>query len=71
MAKPTHDLLATIGEFTDRATGEKKKRRVRVGTVFLDDNGHESIKLDALPVGGTWNGWLAKFPIREKEGEPY
>ncbi len=68
MSKPTHDLLATIGEYTDTKTGEKKKRRVRVGTVFTDDEGRESIKLDSIPTGNTWNGWLSKFPVRERQG---
>jgi hypothetical protein len=68
MAKPTHELVATIGEYTDRKTGEKKKRRLKVGTVWLDDQGRESILIEAFPVSREWSGWLSKFEIREREG---
>ncbi len=68
-AKPTHELLATIGEYTDR-NGEKKKRRLKLGTVFLDDEGRQSIRFEAMPFGVEWSGWANMFPIEKKEQGP-
>lgn len=65
-AKPTHELLATIGEYTDRQTGEKKKRRLKIATVFTSEEGYESYKFECLPVGTEWSGWASKFPIRDR-----
>lgn len=63
----THDLLATIGEYTDRQTGEKKKRRVKIGTAFVDDHGRQSLKIECIPVGPDWSGWVGVFEIRDQE----
>lgn len=67
-AKPTHELLATIGEYEDRQTGEKKKRRLKIATVFTDEEGRESYKFECMPVGTEWTGWASKFPIRPRDG---
>lgn len=69
-SKPTHELLATIGEYEDKQSGEKKKRRLKIATVFTNEEGHESIKFECFPVGQTWNGWASKFPIRERDNAP-
>jgi len=37
--KPVGKLLATIGEYKDPQSGETKKRRIRVGTVFENEQG--------------------------------
>jgi hypothetical protein len=64
MAKRTHDVVATIGTYRDKATGEEKKRRLNIGSVFTDEtNGQLSIKLDSVPVDPEWSGWAAIFPI--------
>ena len=69
-SRPTHELLATIGEYTDKQTGETKKRRLKIATVFTDEEGRESVKLECLPVGVAWSGWASKFPIRERDNTP-
>ena len=66
-AQPTHDITATIGEYTNR-DGEKKKRYLKVGTAFTDQEGRVSLKIDAMPVGPNWSGWLSLYPIR-RDGE--
>ena len=60
----THEIVATIGEYTD-ATGATKKRYLRCGTGFTKD-GNFSIKLDAIPGPG-WNGWMSCFLIKERD----
>lgn len=68
-SKRTHDVVATIGEYTDR-NGEKKKRFVNIGTAFTDPEGRVSIKLDSVPVGPEWSGWISLYPIKDKQPEP-
>ncbi len=56
------DLVATVGTYQDRDTGQEKKRRQKCGVVFKDDErGHVSIKLDALPLSPEWSGYLNIF----------
>lgn len=62
--RATHDLTATVGEYTDRE-GRTKKRRIKLGVLMQGDNGRISIKLEAFPAGPGWTGWIDAFP---KEG---
>jgi hypothetical protein len=65
--KRTHDAVANIGEYTDRETGEKKHRTVQVGSLFVNDEGHMNLKMDAVPVGQEWSGWVKLFPVRDRK----
>jgi len=67
MAKKIYDAVATIGEYKDR-NGETKKRYVNVGSVFENDKGQLSLKLDAVPVGQDWSGWISFFEPKERDG---
>ena len=60
-----YDAVATIGEYTTKA-GEKKKRYLTVGSVFVDDTGRLSLKLDGLPVGPEWSGWISFYEPMER-----
>ena len=64
MSAPTHDVVATIGEYTDR-DGNKKKRYLTVGKCFTDDQGRQSIKMDAVPGPG-WSGWLSLYQVEKQ-----
>jgi len=44
------DAVATVGEYKDKKTGETKKRYSKCGSVFIDDEGNISFKIDVLPV---------------------
>lgn len=69
MSKITHDVVATLGEYTT-ADGQKKKRYHTCGKAFTDDEGRISIKLDAIPAAG-WSGWLSLYPAERREaGQP-
>jgi len=48
-----------------RKEGEEKARYPRIGAAFKDDSGRISIKIDTLPIGNDWQGWINIFP-REK-----
>lgn len=65
--KKKYDVVATNGEYKDRQTGETKKRYVNVGSVFEDDQGRLSMKLDAFPVGQEWSGWLSFYEPKGRE----
>ena len=66
MAKYTHDVVATTGEYTNRE-GEKKKEYTPVGKAFTDDQGRISIKMKTIPVGPEWSGWLSLYPAKERD----
>ena len=58
------DAVATIGEYTDR-NGDKKKRYSTIGTVFEDENGRLSLKLDTIPIGPNWSGYVNFYEPRD------
>lgn len=64
MAKLTHDVVATIGEYKNSA-GETKKRYLTCGKCLTDDEGRQAIKLDAIPGPG-WSGWLSLYPAEKQ-----
>jgi hypothetical protein len=59
--KKTHDIVATVGEWTEPETGRKVKRTLPIGAVFLSSKGNQVVKLDAVPVG-SWSGWASLKP---------
>ena len=70
--KPYRRAVATTGTYTDR-NGAEKKRYVNVGTLFQYDDGGLALKLDSVPVGEGWNGFISFYEIEEKgagQGKP-
>lgn len=62
------DLFATTGDWVDDA-GKRHKRRSKVGVVMKDDvSGKLSIRLELLPVGPAWSGWLSVVPANRETG---
>lgn len=51
------DAIATVGEYKDPKTGDMKKRYSKCGSVFINDDGNISFKMDTMPVGA-WDGWI-------------
>lgn len=66
-AQYTHDVVATVGSYRDRE-GNEKKRFVNIGKCFTQENGRMSIKLDTIPVGPEWSGWLSLYEKKEDRG---
>ncbi len=51
-AKPTiYNATIVTGEYIN-AQGEKKKRYLNIGTLFVYPDGGMNLKLDALPANG-------------------
>ena len=66
-SKKKYDAVATIGEYTN-GQGETKKRYQNVGTVFENDDGKLSLKLDAIPVGPGWSGYISFYDPKPRDG---
>lgn len=66
MAKYAYDVVASVGEYSDKA-GNKKKNYVKCGAAFTNDEGQISIKLDSVPVSPGWSGWLSLFSPRARD----
>lgn len=70
MSKKIFDAVASVGEYTDR-NGATKKRYVNVGAVFESDDGkYMSLKLESIPVGPNWSGWISFFEPKPREQSP-
>jgi hypothetical protein len=65
MAKKAYDAVATVGEYTDRE-GNKKKQYRNVGTVFRNDDGSMSMKLDCLPISKDWSGFISFYEPKDR-----
>lgn len=63
--KPYRRAVAVTGTYTDRQ-GNEKKRYQNVGTLFQYDDGGFALKLDAVPVGEGWNGFISFFEVDDK-----
>lgn len=57
-------VVATVGKYTD-ANGNEKNRYVTVGRAFIRDDKSVSIKVDAMPVGPEFSGWLNLYDLDE------
>lgn len=68
--KKVYDAVASTGKYTDRNTGVEKNRYLTVGAVFVNDEGKYSLKLESLPVGPAFNGWINFYEPRAKEEKP-
>ena len=49
MSRKKYDVVATVGEYQDRQTGETKRRHKNVGAVIQTEHGH------ALLIDKTFN----------------
>lgn len=65
MATKVFDAVAAVGTYTDRQ-GNEKKRYVTVGAVFENDKKQMSLKIESIPVGGEWNGWVSFYEPKEQ-----
>ena len=66
MARPTHDIVANLGEYTAQ-DGTKKKRYHTCGKAFTNEKGQVSLKIDAMPCSPEWSGWLSLYPVKTEE----
>jgi hypothetical protein len=56
MSKASKEISCITGEYTN-ASGERKKRYQRIGSIIETKNG-PMLKLDVIPLReGGWDGW--------------
>ena len=59
-------VVATVGKYTD-SNGQEKNRYVTVGKAFVRDDKSVSIKVDAMPVGPEFSGWLNLYDLDDEQ----
>lgn len=64
--KKTHNLVAVTGTYTD-GQGQEKKRYVTIGAAFEREDGSMSLKIESIPVGSDWNGWVNLYEPRQQD----
>lgn len=62
--RKAYDLAAVTGEYT--SNGQTKKRYQNMGAVFRRDDGSLCMKVECVPVGPGWSGWVNMFEPRER-----
>jgi hypothetical protein len=70
MATKIKNLVASNGTYRN-AAGEEKSRWLTVGGMFQDGN-KTTIKIDSIPAGKEWNGWLSivDLPVPDERPQP-
>jgi hypothetical protein len=63
------DVCVGTGKYTDQS-GQEKVRYVRIGAWFESDQGHLSVKLDALPMPQEGGCWLKLFTPQADANTP-
>jgi len=58
-------VVASNGKYTD-ANGNEKNRYITVGRAFLRDDKSVCIKIDSMPVGPEFSGWLNLYDLDEE-----
>jgi hypothetical protein len=57
MAKFTHKVIASLGEYKDRL-GETRKQWHTCGKAMDYGDGSFAVKLDVIPASPEWSGWF-------------
>lgn len=63
--KPFKRAVAITGTY--HKAGETKKRYTNIGTLFQGDDGSLSLKIDAIPAGNTWDGWVSFYDFETRQ----
>lgn len=64
--KKIRKAVATIGKYTD-ANGNEKNRYVTIGGLFKRDDNTLCMKLDSVPVGADFNGWVNFYELDDEK----
>jgi hypothetical protein len=63
--KPIKKAVATVGKYTD-SQGQEKTRYHTIGKLMQRDDGSHCLKIDSLPVGGDWSGWVSFYDLDDQ-----
>lgn len=62
-------LVVANGTYVD-GNGDEKTRWLTIGTLLKGDGDKLSIKLDSIPLGNEWNGWVQCFKMEDEHAQP-
>ena len=66
--------VAKTGSYVHRESGQTKAQYANIGTLFRGENDdgtpYMSLKLDSVPVGQGWDGWVSFYEFDESRGKP-
>lgn len=64
--KKQYDIKYAAREY-QTADGARKTYWSQHGSMWIDEHGSVTIKLDSIPVGEKWAGFLKAFPHKPRE----
>lgn len=64
--KKQFDIKFAAREY-QTSDGNRKTYWSQHGSMWIDDNGSITIKIDSIPVSEKWQGFLKAFPHRPRE----
>jgi hypothetical protein len=65
-AKLIYRAVANVGKYTDK-DGKEKNRTQEIGSIFENEKGFLSLKLNCLPLSPEWNGWATLYKNEPNE----
>lgn len=66
--KTQYDIKFAARKYKN-ASGEEKTFWSTHGTLWVDEDGNISMKLDSIPQSTNWDGWMRAFKQKPKERE--
>ena len=61
-------LVASVGTYTDNQ-GQEKTRYHTMGSLFKREDGSICLKMDSMPLGEGWNGWVNVYDLDPDQGQ--
>ena len=62
-------VVANVGKYTD-ANGNEKNRYLTVGKAFVRDDNSVCVKIDSMPIGNEFTGWLNFYDLDDDKARP-
>jgi hypothetical protein len=67
--KKVKRLVVANGKYNDGA-GQEKTRWLTIGSMLKKDDGQFKLKIDSIPVGSEFDGWVNLFDVDDEGGQP-
>jgi len=64
----TKNAVVVTGKYTNNA-GEEKNSYMTIGSLFEREDGSLVMKLDAVPVGSEFSGWVNFYDPKPRDGQ--
>ena len=67
--KKIYDCVVATGKYTGQ-DGQEKTRWMNVGAILQKDDGSAVLKLEAMPIGNDFEGWIQLFKPKPSQNAP-